>query len=113
MRFQTRRFAGALAVALTTAIVGCAPPSDNDDDDDDRDFLPGVFFGDSTTLVVVVSPVINEGSTTSVKAVRVTRQRDTPPEGAARALEESECGGSSAQSPSTSSTAPYAAAETA
>lgn len=62
------RLAKPLAVALLVALSGCAPPPDDDDDDDDGDLGgPPGLFGVSTNIVVVVNPVINAGSTTSVQ----------------------------------------------
>lgn len=54
-----------LTPLLALVLVACAPPRDDDDDDGDRR-TPGVF-GESTSIVVVVNPLINDGSSTSVE----------------------------------------------
>ena len=53
----------SVAVVLGPGLSCAAPP---DDDDDDYQ-VPGPF-GDVTSIVVIVNPVINEGSTTDVEA---------------------------------------------
>lgn len=58
---MTKR-APVLFVLVALSLAGCRPPDDDDDDDDE---VPGPF-GDVTSIVVVVNPVINEGSSTDV-----------------------------------------------
>lgn len=54
-----------LIVSTTLAVLFAGCPNERDDDDDDR--VPGPF-GSVTTIVVLVNPVINEGSATDVES---------------------------------------------
>lgn len=55
-----------LVIALGCALAACAPPRDDDDDNEGAGGAPGLF-GESTSIVLVVNPVINQGSSTTVQ----------------------------------------------